>query len=103
MFCFALQSTYPVPAVKVVATAVGVAGIVLVSVSGIGLAANSTGHCQWQDAVQPTVSKNTSNNSTPRIIYTGKWHCTPFTHVELTTSLFALIGGSLMWAISSGM
>ena len=101
---------------KVGAIAVGVVGIILVSVSGIGLAAHSRGHCQWQDSlgannttVKPTVintTQNTSNTTftdspTSKIIQ--QWHCTPFTPVELTMSLLALIGGSLMWAISSGM
>ena len=103
---------------KVGAIAVGVAGIILVSVSGIGLAANSKGHCQWQDSpdansttVQPTVIHTTENTSNTTITTTStsliirEWHCTctPFTHAELTMSLLALIGGSLMWAISSGM
>ena len=98
---------------KVGAIAVGVAGIILVSVSGIGLAANSKGHCQWQGAnsttVQSTVIHTTENTSNTTITTTStsliirEWYCTPFTHAELTMSLLALIGGSLMWAISSGM
>ena len=101
---------------KVGAIVVGVAGIILVSVSGIGLAANSKGHCQWQDSlgpnnatVQSTVFHTTENTSNTTFTTTStsmiirEWHCTPFTYVELTMSLLALIGGSLMWAISSGM
>ena len=107
-----MQSTYPVSAGKIGAIAVGFVGIVLVSISGIAFATNSSGYCKEVDAhsanhtsVQTTVlpTSNRSNSTTIDDSTLRKQHCTPFTHVELAMSLLALIGGSLMWSISSGM
>ena len=97
---------------KFAAIAVGCVGIILVSVSGIGLAAESDGHCGYEDVVTPVKNDTSvmevrddivnSTNVTDATIHVRKWHCTPFTTTELATALLALIGGSLMWSISSG-
>lgn len=107
-----MQSTYPVSAGKIGAIAVGFVGILLVSISGIAFATNSSGYCKEVDAfsanhtsVQTTVlpTSNRSNSTTIDDSTLRKRQCTPFTLVELAMSLLALIGGSLMWSISSGM
>lgn len=84
-------------------------GIILVSVSGIGLAAESDGHCGYKDVVTPDkndtsvmeVRENIVNSTNVTDATIRKWYCTPFTAAELATALLALIGGSLMWSISS--
>lgn len=91
-----LQTGYPVPTGKLAAVAVGCVGIILVSVSGIGLAAESDGHCGYKYVATP--DRNATNNATDMNKY---YYCTPFTATELATALVALIGGSLMWSISS--
>ena len=84
---------------------IGSFGIILVSVSGIGLAAESDGHCGYTE-VNPqsnytpvTVLGNSSVNTT--LHGTKQRYCTPFTAAELVGSLLALMGGSLVWSISS--
>lgn len=88
-------------------------GIILVSVSGIGLAAESEGHCGYEyvatsDRNETSVMEvwerlNTPNtaNATDAPTTIKKHYCTPFTATDLATGLLALIGGSLMWSISS--
>ena len=100
MFVLVFQmSSNPVSTGKLCAIAVGCVGIILVSASGIGLATKSQGRCHYKEV---TAVRNSSANSTN---VTGatirKQYCTPFTPVKLATSLLALIGGSLMWSISS--
>ena len=95
------------PAGKVVAIAVGLVGVVLVSVSGIGLAAASQGHCDWKvgygaNHTAMIITNSTTNITSVNTATLKVWQCTPFTHVELATSLLALIGGSFMWSVSSG-
>lgn len=105
-----VRRTYPVSAGKIGAIAVGFVGILLVSISGIAFATNSSGYCKDLDAfsanhtsVQTTVlpTSSRSNSTTIDDSTLRKQPCTPFTHVELAMSLLALIGGSLMWSISS--
>jgi len=84
-------------------------GIILVSVSGIGLAAESEGHCGYKDVPTPDTNETSVMEVSKRIMNTTnvtdatvrKQYCTPFTATELATALLALIGGSLMWSISS--
>ncbi|XP_068708054.1 uncharacterized protein [Montipora capricornis] len=89
-----VRSSHPVPVEKIVAMAVGVVGIVLVSVSGIAVAASSkcTGTLNEKMAVdnRSNTSMNTSSQEFP---------C--FTNKDLALSLLSLIGGSLMWSMSS--
>lgn len=80
-----VRISYPVPSGKVAAIAVGLVGIIIVSISGISFAANSNGYCHSAGGNQTTTEQC----------------CTPFTNVQLAMSLLALIGGSLMWSISS--
>ena len=76
----------------------GLVGIILVSVSGIVFASNSDGFCH---NCEPR-SQNMSVDNTASAKLFEKC-CTPFTRAEKTFSLLALISGSLMWSISSGM
>lgn len=104
-----LRTGYPVPTSKFAAIAVGCVGIILVSVSGIGLAAESEGHCGYRDLPTPDTNETSVMEVSKRIMNTTnvtdatvrKQYCTPFTATELATALLALIGGSLMWSISS--
>ncbi len=106
MFVLFQQTSYPVSTGKLGAIAVGCVGIILVSASGIGLAAESKGHCSHKEVTpmrNNSLVRNSSVNSTNIAGATPReQYCTPFTAVELATSLLALIGGSLMWSISSG-
>lgn len=109
---FSLQSSHPISAGKVGAIVVGIIGIVLVSITGIALAENTT-NCYRKEAsganhtgMQATgfqTNETSPNKSITDIPSSEKLHCPSFTHVELAMSLLALIGGSLMWSISSGM
>lgn len=107
MFVLVLQTSYPVYTGKLAAIAVGSVGIILVSTSGIGLAAESEGHCGYNKEEAPQANYTSmievTNNSVNSTKITGakERFCTPFTAVELATSLLALMGGSLMWSISS--
>ena len=106
---FILQTGYPVPTAKLAAVAVGCVGIILVSVSGIGLAAESEGHCGYKRAATPDRNETSEMEVREQIMNTTNvtdspleiHYCTPFTATDLATSLLALIGGSLMWSISS--
>ena len=106
---FVLQTSYPVSTGKFAAIAVGCLGIILVSVSGIGLAAQSEGHCGFKDVATPDrndtsvmeVRERIVNNTNVTDATIKKHYCTPFTATELATALLALIGGSLMWSLSS--
>lgn len=106
-----VRSSHPISAGKVGAIAVGIIGIVLVSITGIALAKNTT-NCYWEVKVyganhtgmQATVfhtNETSPNKSITDIPSLEKLHCPSFTHVEVAMSLLALIGGSLMWSISS--
>lgn len=108
-----VRTGYPVPAGKLAAVGVGCVGIILVSVSGIGLAAESEGHCGYEYVATPdrnetsvmevwqriTTTNTTNATDAPTTIKIQ--YCTPFTATDLATGLLALIGGSLMWSISS--
>lgn len=107
---FVLQTSYPVSRGKFAAIAVGCVGIILVSVSGIGLAAESEGHCGYKDVVSDIndtsvmeISERIVNttNVTGTAMPLREHYCTPFTAKELATALLALMGGSLMWSLSS--
>ena len=89
-----LQSSHPVPVEKIVAMAVGIVGIVLVSVSGIAVAASSK--CTLNEKITVDNRSNTSMNTSSQ-----EFPC--FTNKDLAVSLLSLIGGSLMWSMSSGL
>ena len=84
-------------------------GIILVSVSGIGLAAESEGHCGYKYVATPDRNETSVMKVRERIMNTTNETditmkipcCTPFTASDLATATLALIGGSLMWSISS--
>ena len=107
---FVLQTSYPVSRGKFVAIAVGCVGIILVSVSGIGLAAESDSHCGYKD-VEPDINDTSvmeiserivnNTNVTGTVVPLREHYCTHFTAKELATALLALMGGSLMWSLSS--
>ena len=82
---------------KLGAIAVGCVGIILVSTSGIGLAAASDGHCGYKTVTNNTEVRNKTSATSQ------EWVCIKFTAGQLAGSLLALIGGSLMWSISSSM
>ncbi|XP_078366319.1 uncharacterized protein LOC144650503 [Oculina patagonica] len=100
-----VRTSHPVSTGKLGAITVGCVGIILVSASGIGLAAESDGHCSYKEVTPMrnyTSVKDSSVNSTNIEGATlREQNCTPLTAVELATALLALIGGSLMWSISS--
>ena len=84
-------------------------GIILVSVSGIGLAAKSDGHCGYKYVPTPDrnetsvmeVREQIRNNTNGTDALMKIPYCTPFTATDLAMASLALIGGSLMWSISS--
>lgn len=96
-----IWSTYQVSTSKLGAIVIGSLGIILVSGSGIGLAAKSHKHCQLNNTAAPPLV-NISENATalPSTEVQGKF-CTPFSAAELAGSLLALLGGSVMWSVSS--
>lgn len=97
-----LKSTYQVSTSKLGAIVIGSLGIILVSGSGIGLAAKSHKHCQLNNtAAAPLVNISENATTLPSTEVQGKF-CTPFSAAELAGSLLALLGGSVMWSVSSG-
>ena len=108
---FILQNGHPVPTGKFAAIAVGCVGIILVSVSGIGLAAKSEGHCGYKyvttsdrnetSVMEVREQSINATNVTGATVTMKIYYCTPFTATDLATALLALSGGSLMWSVSS--
>lgn len=94
------RSTYQVSASKLGAIVIGSIGIILVSASGIGLAVKNPKSCLPNGT---TVPMNISDNTTvsPSVNEENMSKCTPFSAVELAGSLLALLGGSVMWSMSS--
>ena len=97
MFILVLQTSSSVSTGKLGTIAVGCVGIILVSSSGIGLAAASNGHCGYKTVTNDTEVRNKTSATSQ------EWVCIKFTAAQLAGSLLALIGGSLMWSISSSM
>ena len=95
-----IKSTYQVSASKLGAIVIGSIGIILVSASDIGLAAKNTKSCLPNGT---TVPMNISDNTTvsPSVNEENMSKCTPFSAAELAGSLLALLGGSVMWSMSS--
>ena len=95
-----IKSTYQVSASKLGAIVIGSIGIILVSASDIGLAAKNPKSCLPNGT---TVPMNISDNTTvsPSVNEENTSKCTPFSAAELAGSLLALLGGSVMWSMSS--
>ena len=107
-----LQSTYMYSISKCKLTAVlsiALAGITMVSAVGMNLAQDCGSYCDQREEkpeedTSPEVALRNSNfrNLQTNLPRTVQRSCTPFSVMELTGSLLALIAGSISWSISSG-
>ena len=91
---------------KILAMAIGFGGVIVVSAADVKLALNSPGECHLSlQASNITLSNRTLINNHSHIPAYGmsQRQCTPYTKNRVVFSLFALLGGSLMWSISSGL
>lgn len=106
-----LQSTYMYSISKCKLTAVlsiALAGITMVSAVGMNLAQDCGSYCDQREEkpeedTSPEVALRNSNfrNLQTNLPRTVQRSCTPFSVMELTGSLLALIAGSISWSISS--
>ncbi|RMX54621.1 hypothetical protein pdam_00014113 [Pocillopora damicornis] len=106
-----VQSTYMYSISKCKLAAVlsiALAGITMVSAVGMNLAQDCGSYCDQREEkpeedTSPEVALRNSNfrNLQTNLPRTVQRSCTPFSVMELTGSLLALIAGSISWSISS--
>lgn len=87
---------------------IALAGITMVSAVGMNLAQDCGSYCDQREEkpeedTSPEVALRNSNfrNLQTNLPRTVQRSCTPFSVMELTGSLLALIAGSISWSISS--
>lgn len=101
---FPLQHKSGMTPLKLLALVIGFAGVIIVSVADIQMALASDGECRFVkvNGTHNNLNITHTNGSVPAKILS--WNmCTKYTHLQVSMSLLALLGGSLMWSVSSGL